>query len=188
MKGKSFKVSKAALAGRLSLAVVLSIPLLVLTLSWLPRSTVVITVAALVLVAATLFFSQWRSPVLRLVTVLIDLLLISLVNYVSILRWGAPVFFPLYAVVAFESTWWWQWRGTIGSGLGGAALVGILCLFVAPCISAQLTAAVVAVTLGWAALLGYFAQVLRRGLARYQHWRPQRTDRPLRWERGRTTP
>lgn len=86
-----------------------------------------------------------------------DLLLISLLNILAVLFRGPPLFFPLYILLTVECTCWWGWGGALLSGVGGAAVLGML-YFRLPAERASLGLAAAAVTLGWSIVLGYLVQ------------------------------
>ena len=108
----------------------------------------------------------------------LDLVLLTLLNYVSLQHQGVPLYFPLYLVVGGEGVWWWGWKGGIGWGAAGSALLALLCASAslqAPLASALAAALLI---LGWAAL---FAVVMP--LPRQVGWRHQgkRSDPASLW-------
>lgn len=122
---------------------------------------------------------------------LFDLSMVSLLNVLAVVNRGTPYFFPLFLIIAVEAAFWWGWPGALLSGAAGGFLFSLLYL-VSPGTAPHLWLALLAVTLGWPLVIGFFVQwalqqwqerlrmaarltnrddALRRERGRLNHWR-----------------
>ncbi|MBN1483788.1 MAG: GAF domain-containing protein [Chloroflexia bacterium] len=87
-----------------------------------------------------------------------DLVLITLLNSLLTFYQDAPMFFPLYLLVAIETAFWWGWWGSLFSGALGAGALYLQYLSMAGQDSILWPAAA-AITMGWTVVVGYFVQI-----------------------------
>ncbi|MGB9723588.1 MAG: GAF domain-containing protein [Chloroflexia bacterium] len=130
-------------------------------------------------VPTALYFLRraWAGrPLFPSALTLFDFLMTTLLVLFSSRSGLPPVFYPLYFLVALEAACWWGWAGALLSGAVGGSILSWLYTGTEVIPPAQ-RLLMIALTLAWPVVLGYFVQWALR------QWRERR--RMASWLAGR---